>query len=111
MVANSLVYKPLTSKNSNRKYRTDDSLESFARATALFVLSSTSTDFPPRVKFCTWFLQSSIEDPFFLPTVLFTDEAGLSINGLFTFHSPHHWGLKNRHVIRISHQQQFSLNV
>ena len=70
------------------------------------------TDFPPRKAFCTWLLQMCAQDQTFLSTILFTDEAKFTRNGVQNFHNTHVWADVNPcAVLETRHQQQFSINV
>lgn len=66
-------------------------------------------DFFPRVQFCEW-LQNQRQN--IILSILFTDEAGFSRDGILNLHNMHHWSDENPHqtVIR-SHQYGFSINV
>lgn len=76
------------------------------------VQSLEEPDFPPRMEFCNWFLEMANQDRNFLPSVLFTDEAGFSRDGIFNFHNTHCWAEENPHLIHQSrHQRKFSVNV
>lgn len=69
-------------------------------------------DFEPRRAFCTWLLEACAANPLFLPSVLFTDEAGFTRNGIVNFHNSHRWHEENPHgIFQSRHQQQFSINV
>jgi hypothetical protein len=49
---------------------------------------------------------------FFVPSVLFTDEAAFTRNGIMNFHSNHLWAEENPHAfVQYRHQQQFTINV
>jgi hypothetical protein len=51
-------------------------------------------------------------NPFLVSSVLFTDEAAFTRNGIITFHNNHVWAEENpRAVVQSRHQQQFSINV
>jgi hypothetical protein len=51
-------------------------------------------------------------NPFFVSSVLFTDEAAFTRNGIITFHNNHVWAEENpQAVVQSRHQQQFSINV
>lgn len=70
------------------------------------------TDIPPRKAFCTWLLQMCAQDQTFLSTILFTDEAKFTRNGVQNFHNTHVWADVNPcAVLETRHQQQFSINV
>lgn len=66
-------------------------------------------DFLPRVQFCEW-LQNQRQ--IIISSILFTDEAAFSRDGILNLHNMHHWSDENPHqtVIR-SHQYGFSINV
>jgi hypothetical protein len=50
-------------------------------------------------------------NPFFVSSVLFTDEAAFTRNGKINFHN-HVWAEENPHtVVQSRYQQQFSINV
>lgn len=69
-------------------------------------------DFPAREAFCVWLLETCANDPLFLPSLLFTDEAGFTRDGIFNFHNVHLWHEENPHaIIQSRHQHQFSINV
>lgn len=71
-----------------------------------------TTDFPQRVTFARWFLQQSILQPQFAVSVLFTDEATFTCDGVFNMHNNHVWAAVNPHATRSSgRQQRFSVNV
>lgn len=65
-----------------------------------------------RQQFCGWLIQKCAEEPNFLRSILFTDEAGFTRDGVFNVHNTHIWSDENPHAIRESHhQQKFSVNV
>lgn len=69
-------------------------------------------DFPQRVNFCQWYLQSIALNPQFESQILFTDEANFSRNAIQNFHNNHMWAEENPHTITETHfQHQFSVNV
>jgi hypothetical protein len=69
-------------------------------------------DFPPRRALCVRLRRASADTPGFLASVLFTDEAGFTRDGVFNYHNTHIWDHINPHGIRLAkHQQQFRLNV
>lgn len=71
-----------------------------------------ATDFPLRVEFSRWFSQRSVQDPVFPTTVLFTDEATFSREGMFNTHNQHEWAHDNPHAtVTRGYQQRFSVNV
>ena len=48
----------------------------------------------------------------FVSTILFTNEASFTRDGIFNFHNNHNWDEESSHVVMHSrHQHQFSLNV
>lgn len=67
-----------------------------------------------RLFFCHWFLEQPRRVLYtnFAWSVLFTDEAEFTRNGINNFHNQHLWALENPHgIIESRHQQRFSLNV
>jgi hypothetical protein len=69
-------------------------------------------DFPAREAFCQWFVHQYALNPFFVSSVLFTDEAAFTRNGIINFHNNHVWAEENPHnIVQSRHQQQFSINV
>jgi hypothetical protein len=51
-------------------------------------------------------------NPFYVSSVLFTDEAAFTRNGKINFHNNHVWAEENPHaVVQSGHQQQFNINV
>jgi hypothetical protein len=51
-------------------------------------------------------------NPFFVSSVLFTDETAFTRNGIINFHNNHVWAKENPHaVVQSRHQQQLSINV
>jgi hypothetical protein len=51
-------------------------------------------------------------NPFFVSSVLLTDEEAFTRNGIINFHNNHMWAEENPHaVVQSSRQQQFSINV
>jgi hypothetical protein len=51
-------------------------------------------------------------NPFFVSSVLFTDEAAFTRNRIITFHNNRVWAEENPHaVVQSRHQQQFSINM
>ena len=70
-----------------------------------------NTDFLPRLTFCQQIQQQSALDRQFLNNVLFTDEAGLTRDGIFNFHNCHVWAAVNPNEVKQArHQQSFSFN-
>ena len=71
-----------------------------------------NADFPPRENFCQWMQQQCTLNPLFVSSILFTDEAGFTRDGIFNFHNCHIWADVNPNATHVSrHQQRFSLNV
>jgi hypothetical protein len=69
-------------------------------------------DFPAREAFCQWFVHQCALNPLFVSSVLFTDEAAFTRNGIINFHNNHVWAKENPHaVVQSRHQQQISINV
>lgn len=69
-------------------------------------------DYAPRLRFCTWFLNKCNLNHSFHSSVLFTDEAGFTRDGIINFHNNHLWADENPHgIIQSRHQQRFSINV
>lgn len=69
-------------------------------------------DFPARVQFSQWFVQNYVQNPAFLQSILYTDEAGFGRNGVINCHNFHVWSDQNPHsTIQTSHQRKFSVNV
>ena len=68
----------------------------------------TETD-QPRVDLYTWFLQMYEREESFVSTILFTDEASFTRDGIFNFHNNRNWVEENPHVTVHSsrHQHQF----
>jgi hypothetical protein len=51
-------------------------------------------------------------NPFFVSSVVFSDEAAFTRNGVITCHNNHMWAEENPHAdVQSRHQQQFSINV
>ncbi|GFX07826.1 uncharacterized protein TNCV_4160951 [Trichonephila clavipes] len=62
--------------------------------------------------FPQWYLQQRIANPFFEASVLFTDEASFSREGIFNTHNSHSWAAANPHVTRTrAAQDRFLVNV
>jgi hypothetical protein len=69
-------------------------------------------DFPAIETFCQWFVHQCALKPFLVSSVLFTDEAAFTRNGIINFYNNHVWAEENPHaVVQSRHQQQFSINV
>ncbi|GFV46881.1 DUF4817 domain-containing protein [Trichonephila clavipes] len=77
-----------------------------------YVQSLKECDFAPRQAFPQWYLQQRIANPFFEASVLFTDEASFSREGIFNTHNSHSWAAANPHVTRTrAAQDRFLVNV
>ncbi|GFU59381.1 DUF4817 domain-containing protein [Trichonephila clavipes] len=77
-----------------------------------YVQSLKVCDFAPRQAFPQWYLQQRIANPFFEASVLFTDEASFSREGIFNTHNSHSWAAANPHVTRTrAAQDRFLVNV
>ncbi|GFV63403.1 transposable element tc3 transposase [Trichonephila clavipes] len=57
-------------------------------------------DYNKRMDFARWFLHESNADRNFAASVLFTDEATFSLEGVMNFHNLHTWADENPHAIR-----------
>ena len=69
-------------------------------------------DYPLCKAFATWFLQQRATDRAFAASVLFTDEAYFTRNGVFNHHNAHEWGLENPYTTQpCSSQEHFSVTV
>ncbi|GFV39704.1 uncharacterized protein TNCV_4330251 [Trichonephila clavipes] len=76
------------------------------------VQSVKECDFASRQAFSQWYLQQRIANPFFAASVLFTDEASFSREGIFNTHNSHSWAAANPHVTRTrATQDRFLVNV
>ncbi|GFU92497.1 uncharacterized protein TNCV_4794261 [Trichonephila clavipes] len=64
------------------------------------VQSLKECDFAPRQAFSQRYLQQRITNPFFAASMLFTDEASFSREGIFNTHNSHSWAAVNPHVTR-----------
>lgn len=65
-----------------------------------------------RLQFCTWLLESDIENRRFIDRILWTDESQFTRDGITNFHNLHTWSDVNPHRTRCrSFQQRFSANV
>lgn len=69
-------------------------------------------DFQRRINFCTEMLQKCDEDPTFLRSILFSDEAIFKNDGQVNRHNMHYYATENPHWVRqIDFQHPWSLNV
>ncbi|GFX45792.1 DUF4817 domain-containing protein [Trichonephila clavipes] len=103
--------KPVHSEGSTSVWRIldDSALHPFHYQRAQ---SLKECDFAPRQAFSQWYLQQRIANPFFAASVLFTDEASFSREGIFNTHNSHSWAAANPHVTRTrAAQDRFLVNV
>ncbi|GFV56427.1 uncharacterized protein TNCV_1709771 [Trichonephila clavipes] len=97
------------SYSSVRKILDDSALHPFHYQR---VQSLKECDFAPRETFSQWYLQQRIANPFFAASVLFTDEASFSREGIFNTHNSHSWAAANAHVTRTrAAQDRFLVNI
>lgn len=76
------------------------------------VQALTLRDFQPRMEFAHWLQRKVEQHPQFLSSILFTDEASFSRNGIMNFHNNHIWTDDNPHAItQTRFQDRFSFNV
>ena len=69
-------------------------------------------DYPHRVNFSRWYLNKIRYNRQFSSSILFTDEATFTREGIFNHHNRHHWTEQNPHnIIEQNHQHRFSVNV
>ncbi|KAI5711842.1 hypothetical protein M8J75_003493 [Diaphorina citri] len=69
-------------------------------------------DFGPRLQFSRWVLVQIATVLNFVSSILFTDEANFSRDGITNFHNNHIWAMENPHgIVQKNHQQTFSWNV
>ncbi|KAJ8883902.1 hypothetical protein PR048_015757 [Dryococelus australis] len=59
-------------------------------------------DSPARVQYCEGLLSNEARNPHFSDTVLFTDEASFTRDGIFNYHDGRVWAHINLHVVRES---------
>lgn len=65
-----------------------------------------------RVDMCNSILEKYEENNQIIETILFTDEAGFTREGIINFHNTHQWAYDNPHaIVESRHQRRFSLNV
>ncbi|GFY25307.1 DUF4817 domain-containing protein [Trichonephila clavipes] len=64
-----------------------------------YVQSLKECDFAPRQAFPQWYLQQRIANPFFEASVLFTDEASFSREGIFNTHNSHSGSSKGPYIL------------
>lgn len=69
-------------------------------------------DYPRRYEFCQWVINQLAVNPALSSTILYTDEACFTRDGIFNSHNLHHWAEENPHATSSrAHQQRFSINV
>lgn len=69
-------------------------------------------DFPRRLNFAQWYVQTLAFNPEFGRFIMWTDEASFTRDGFFNVHNNHYYALENPHVVHErSHQQRFGVNV
>lgn len=69
-------------------------------------------DIPRRRAFCDWFLNQTNNDPQFWQTILWTDEATFTRQGILNQRNSHIWSHENPRAIREQHfQHNFQCNV
>ena len=69
-------------------------------------------DYARRMDFCNWMLPQLVANQDFLQSVLFTDEANFSRDGVVNIHNAHYWSPVNPHWLREArHQERWSVNV
>lgn len=69
-------------------------------------------DYPHRVNFCRWYLDKIRYNRHFPSSILFTDEATFTREGIFNHQNWHHWAEENPHnITENKHQHRFSANV
>lgn len=69
-------------------------------------------DMASREQFCRYLMNHHEDVPFFLRSILWTDEAQFTRDGVTNFHNLHQWAHNNPHVPREnSFQRRFSVNV
>jgi hypothetical protein len=65
-----------------------------------------------RLEYCRWHLHRVVDEPDFLNSVLWTDEAGFTRDGEMNLHNLHVWAEENPHPTRSSSfQHRFSVNI
>ena len=76
------------------------------------VQSLKNQDFARRVGFCDWALAQRQHYPNFPNSVLFTDEATFTNNGVFNCHNTHRWAYENpNYSFETGFQERISVNV
>ena len=69
-------------------------------------------DFPQHVAFCQWYLHQIVNIPDFHTSVLFTDEATFTREGILNSHNSHVWDFVNTKATRVARQKhRFTINV
>lgn len=76
------------------------------------VQALSENDFPLRVNFCRWMLDTINLNPNFQNQILWTDESTFTRDGQLNMHNYHFYARENPHAIRRrGFQQRFSVNV
>ena len=69
-------------------------------------------DYAQQVNFVRWLLDATENDPEFLESILFTDKAAFTREGVVNTHIAHTWTRTNPHIALPSNtQQKFSVNM
>lgn len=69
-------------------------------------------DAEQRLRFCQWLIRRINDNPYFVSSVLWTDEAIFTRDGITNFRNLHHYSLNNPHVKRSRRfQHRFSINI
>lgn len=69
-------------------------------------------DYPARLAYARWFLDTQRNDNAFVGKVLFTDEAGFTRDGVINSHNLHLWADENPHgIVETKNQRRFCVNV
>jgi hypothetical protein len=72
----------------------------------------TVMDFDRRLDYCNWLLGMVNDNPQFLSTILWTDEATFNSDGGVNCHNMHYWSAENPHWMQtVQHQGRWSVNV
>lgn len=71
-----------------------------------------AADYVPRINFCAWYRTRVQADPNFAASVLWTDEASFTRNGILNQHNEHVWARTNPHAFSTHNfQHQWRINV
>jgi hypothetical protein len=72
----------------------------------------TPPNYRARVVFCQWLHAKCVVNTQFVASIVFTDEAGFTRDGIVNFHNTHIWVDDNSHTTVASrHHHRFSINV